>query len=75
MKISSLRAILHTLNHNKIRYLIAGGVAVKNVHVISIPTLIKMKETAGRDRDKDDIQHLHWILEKCENQCENNDKK
>jgi len=35
-----------------------------NVHVISIPTLIKMKESAGRNRDKDDIQHLNWILEK-----------
>jgi len=165
MKISSLRAILHALNHNNIKYLIAGGVAVniygyqrmtqdldlvvqllpeniinaltvleglgyspaipvtktqfadkevrekwiklKNmevlsfisdlhpettldifvtepfdfdfeyqhssrvqldqnleVQIISIPTLIKMKERAGRDRDKDDIQHLTWILER-----------
>ena len=31
MKIANLRAILHALNHNNIRYLIAGGVAV-NIH-------------------------------------------
>jgi len=168
MKISTLRSILHTLNHNQIKYIIAGGVAVnihgyqrltqdldivielipeniintlttleelgyqpavpitkaqfadenirtewielKNmevlsliserfpettldifitepfnfdseyqnsnkvqldsklmVHVISIPTLIKMKKKAGRDRDKDDIQHLSWILEQTKN--------
>ena len=164
MKISSLRAILHALNHANVRYLIAGGVAV-NIHgyqrmtrdldlviqlgrenilnglntlgqlgyrpnipvtaedfanadkrrewiesknmqvlalisdkhpettldifvtepfdfdaeyrlataveldrdltvkIVSIPTLIEMKKHAGRDRDKDDIQHLIWILE------------
>jgi predicted nucleotidyltransferase len=33
------------------------------VHIVSIPTLIKMKESTGRDRDKDDILHLRWILE------------
>lgn len=33
------------------------------VHIVSIPTLIRMKEQAGRNRDKDDIQHLNWILE------------
>ncbi len=164
MKIANLRAILHALNHNNIRYLIAGGVAVNihgyqrmtqdldlviqlipeniinalttlenlgykpaipvtkeqfaekeirnkwietkhmevlplisnlhpettldifvtepfdfnleyqqanlvqldqnlNVRIISIQTLIQMKEKAGRDRDKDDILHLSWILE------------
>ena len=26
------------------------------------PTLIRMKEVAGRPRDLDDIQHLRWIL-------------
>ncbi|MEN8205522.1 MAG: nucleotidyl transferase AbiEii/AbiGii toxin family protein [Pseudomonadota bacterium] len=164
MKISSLRAILHALNHARIKYLIAGGVAV-NIHgyqrmtrdldlviqlsqdnilnaakaleqlgyrpnipvtvedfantdkrkewietrhmqvlamvseqhpdttldifitepfdfdteyqratdveldqdltvkIVSIRTLIEMKKQAGRDRDKDDIQHLAWILE------------
>ncbi len=164
MKISSLRTILHTLNHNQIKYLIVGGVAV-NIHgyqrmtqdldlvielvpenivnalsalekigntpaipvtkqqfselkmreywinaknmqvlplisdnhpettldifvtepfnfdseyrnservqldqdltapVLSIQTLIKMKQKAGRNRDMDDIQHLTWILE------------
>jgi hypothetical protein len=30
---------------------------------VSIPTLIRMKEAAGRPRDLDDIQHLRWILE------------
>ena len=34
-----------------------------NVRVVSIPTLIKMKQLAGRPRDIDDIQHLSWILE------------
>ena len=164
MKIANLRAILHALNHNNIKYLIAGGVAVNihgyqrmtqdldlviqlipeniinalttlenlgykpaipvtkeqfaekeirnkwietkhmevlplisnlhpettldifvtepfdfnleyqqanlvqldqnlNVRIISIQTLIQMKEKAGRDRDKDDILHLSWILE------------
>ena len=28
---------------------------------VSIPTLIAMKELAGRPRDADDIQHLRWI--------------
>ncbi|WP_147653256.1 hypothetical protein [Vulcaniibacterium gelatinicum] len=30
---------------------------------VSIPTLIRMKEVAGRPRDLDDIQHLRWMLE------------
>ncbi len=30
---------------------------------VSIPALIRMKETANRPRDLDDIQHLRWILE------------
>jgi hypothetical protein len=30
---------------------------------VSIPTLIRMKETANRPKDLDDIQHLRWILE------------
>src|SRR5690606_11544636 len=33
------------------------------VRFVSIPTLIRMKEAAGRPRDQDDIQHLRWILE------------
>lgn len=33
------------------------------VRFVSIPTLIAMKESAGRARDLDDIQHLRWILE------------
>ncbi|MGH9198379.1 MAG: nucleotidyl transferase AbiEii/AbiGii toxin family protein [Acidimicrobiia bacterium] len=32
------------------------------VRFVSIPTLIRMKELAGRPRDLDDIQHLRWIL-------------
>lgn len=31
--------------------------------IVSIPTLIKMKQKAGRARDLDDIQHLQLILE------------
>lgn len=31
--------------------------------IVSIPTLIRMKERANRPRDLDDIQHLRWILE------------
>lgn len=34
-----------------------------SVRFVSIPTLIKMKETANRPRDLDDIQHLAMILE------------
>lgn len=30
---------------------------------VSLPTLIRMKETAGRPKDLDDIQHLRWIQE------------
>jgi hypothetical protein len=33
------------------------------VRFVSIPTLIQMKEAAGRPRDQDDIQHLRWLLE------------
>jgi len=33
------------------------------VRFVSIPTLIAMKQDAGRPRDLDDIQHLKWILE------------
>jgi predicted nucleotidyltransferase len=33
------------------------------VHIVSIQTLIDMKNHAGRDRDKDDIKHLTWILD------------
>ncbi len=39
---------------------IAKGLEVR---FATIPTLIQMKEAAGRDRDRDDIQHLRWILE------------
>jgi hypothetical protein len=33
------------------------------VRVVSLPTLIRMKQMAGRPRDLDDVQHLEWILE------------
>lgn len=34
---------------------------------VSLETLIRMKEEAGRPRDQDDMQHLRWILEDQEN--------
>jgi hypothetical protein len=33
---------------------------------VSIETLIEMKRAADRPRDRDDIQHLQWILEESE---------
>lgn len=36
------------------------------VRIVTIKTLIEMKKIAGRDRDKDDIQHLTWILQEEE---------
>lgn len=33
------------------------------VGFVTIPTLIDMKEAAGRPRDLDDIQHLRWLQE------------
>lgn len=38
-----------------------------SVRVVSIPTLIYMKEQAGRERDRDDVQHLRWLLEENNN--------
>ncbi len=32
------------------------------VRFVSIPTLIKMKEAAGREQDKIDIEHLRMIM-------------
>lgn len=32
-------------------------------HIVSIPTLILMKQLAGRAKDMDDIEHLKMILE------------
>lgn len=34
-----------------------------SVRFVSISTLIRMKQTAGRPRDLDDIQHLKWLQE------------
>ena len=39
-----------------------------NVRIISIQTLIDMKNNVGRDRDKDDIKHLTWILDNTNEQ-------
>ena len=44
---------------DRVPFLFAGLL----VRFVSIPTLIRMKEVAGRPRDLDDIQHLRWILE------------
>ncbi len=38
---------------------IAEGLEVR---FAAIPALIAMKESAGRERDHDDIRHLRWIL-------------
>lgn len=42
---------------------VAPGVPVP---FASLPTMIKMKEAAGRPRDLDDAQHLRWIAEDFE---------
>lgn len=34
-----------------------------NARFVSLATLIAMKEEADRPRDRDDIQHLRWIME------------
>ena len=34
-----------------------------DVHFVSIPTLIRMKEAAGRDQDRIDIENLRLLLE------------
>jgi hypothetical protein len=41
------------------------GEVLPGVHMrfVSIATLIAMKEAADRPRDRDDVQHLRWILE------------
>ena len=64
MKLESLEALVRVLNEGRVRYLVAGGLAV-NAHVrfVSLATLIAMKQEAGRPRDLDDVEHLRWILE------------
>jgi len=42
------------------RYELAPGIEIP---VVSPETLITMKQRADRDRDRDDIQHLQWIIE------------
>ena len=39
-----------------------------SVHVISLPSLIKMKQKVSRNKDIDDIQHLKYILEENKNE-------
>ena len=36
------------------------------VRFVSIPTLIRMKQVAGRARDLDDIEHLRWLQQDSE---------
>ena len=42
------------------RYPIQSGIDIRTV---TPETLIAMKRIADRDRDRDDIQHLQWIIE------------
>ena len=44
---------------NALEVELAPGLVVR---FVSIPTLIRMKEAAGRPRDLDDIEHLRWIV-------------
>jgi len=49
---------------NEYRASLSGEVATGvRVRFVSIPTLIAMKELAGRPRDRDDIEHLRMILD------------
>lgn len=50
------------------RYRIAPGIETP---VVTPETLIAMKHQADRDRDRDDIKHLQWIIE--ERRREEND--
>jgi hypothetical protein len=45
------------------RALIKPLYGVVEVRFVSIPTLIKMKEAAGREQDRIDIEHLRMRLE------------
>lgn len=50
--------------HQEYEKALAGEIAPGlPARFVSIPTLIRMKEAAGRPRDLDDIQHLRWMLE------------
>ncbi|MBM3357125.1 MAG: hypothetical protein FJY54_05305 [Betaproteobacteria bacterium] len=76
MKLASFEALVAALETARVRYLVAGGLAVSAhghlrfthdvdlvVRFVSIPTLIAIKEVANRPIDGDDIQHLRWIME------------
>ncbi len=45
------------------RALVKPLYGVIDVRFVSIPTLISMKEAAGRDQDRIDIEHLRMRLE------------
>ncbi|MES0872863.1 hypothetical protein [Sinimarinibacterium thermocellulolyticum] len=50
--------------HQEYENALAGEIAPGlPARFVAIPTLIRMKEAAGRPRDLDDVQHLRWILE------------
>ena len=59
MKLASFEAIVRALADARVRYLVAGGLAVN----ASIATLIRMKEIAGRPQDVIDIEHLRMRLD------------
>lgn len=60
MKLASFEALVAALEAASVRYLVAGGLAVR---FVSMPTLIRMKEAAGRPQDRIDIEHLRMRLE------------
>ncbi|HEV8644745.1 MAG TPA: hypothetical protein VGR01_04180 [Burkholderiales bacterium] len=62
MKLASFEALVVALEAAGARYLAAGGLVV---HFVSIPTLIYIKEAAGRPKDWIDIEHLRMRLEEC----------
>lgn len=41
----------------------ASACCTTEVRFVSIPTLIRMKEAAGREQDRIDIEHLRMRLE------------
>lgn len=43
------------------------------LRILRLSALIEMKERAGRPRDKDDVEHLRWILEELEGEGKSHD--
>ena len=56
MKLAAFEALTAALRDARVRYLVAGGLAV-NAHGYLL------KERANRPRDLDDIEHLRMIAE------------